>query len=48
MDTIGMITGGLAGLYYGYDDIPSEWINTLINKELIEGLCNQFVDGINS
>ena len=41
-DTIGMITGGLAGLYYGYDNIPSEWIETLINRELIERVCDKF------
>ncbi len=35
-DTIGAIAGGLAGIYYGYDSIPSEWINNLQNKELID------------
>ena len=28
-DTIGAITGGLAGAYYGYDAIPQRWIDTL-------------------
>ena len=28
-DTIGAITGGLAGAYYGYDAIPEEWIDKL-------------------
>ncbi len=35
-DTISAISGGLAGIYYGYDDIPSDWINNLQNKKLIE------------
>ena len=28
-DTIGAITGGLAGAYYGFDAIPRRWIETL-------------------
>ena len=28
-DTIGAITGGLAGAYYGYDAIPQRWIDAL-------------------
>lgn len=43
-DTIGAITGALAGLYYGYDSIPKEWIKDLQNKELINNLCDKFYD----
>lgn len=35
-DSTAAIAGGLAGLYYGYDSIPTEWIDALANKELIE------------
>lgn len=42
-DTIGAVTGGLAGIYYGLDSIPSEWINALKNRELIERICNGFM-----
>ena len=28
-DTIGAITGGLAGVLYGFKNIPSRWIETL-------------------
>ena len=35
-DTTGAITGGLAGFYYGFDDIPKEWISVLKAKELID------------
>ena len=31
-DTIGAITGGLAGSIFGYDGIPEEWINGLDQK----------------
>lgn len=43
-DTIGAITGGLAGLYYGYGAIPKEWIKDLKNKELINSICNRFYE----
>lgn len=32
-DTVGAIAGGLAGIIYGYDTIPSEWINVLARKD---------------
>ncbi len=34
-DTVAAITGGLAGLYYGYEEIPKEWLA----GECIEGMC---------
>ncbi|MEI0564053.1 ADP-ribosylglycohydrolase family protein [Brachyspira pulli] len=41
-DTTAAVTGGLAGLYYCVDNIPSKWIDTLINKELIINICSKF------
>ena len=35
-DTTAAVTGGLAGIIYGYDEIPSDWIDKLKNKNLIE------------
>lgn len=41
-DTVGTVTGGLAGLYYGLHAIPEDWISTLSHREDIETLCEQF------
>ena len=35
-DTVGAIAGGLAGLYYGYEGIPSDWVNVIQRKDWIE------------
>jgi len=40
-DTVGAVTGALAGLLYGYKSIPKEWINTLARKEDIEDLAER-------
>ena len=38
-DTVGAIAGGLAGLYYGYDSIPEDWLSAIKRREWIEGMC---------
>ena len=38
-DTVGAIAGGLAGLYYGYDSIPEEWLSAIKRREWIEEIC---------
>ncbi|WP_294233542.1 ADP-ribosylglycohydrolase family protein [uncultured Chryseobacterium sp.] len=43
-DTTGAITGGLAGIYYGFEAIPEEWIEVLARKEDIEKLCEKLND----
>lgn len=40
-DTTGAITGGLAGIYYGFEAIPEEWVEVLARKEDIEMLCKR-------
>ena len=40
-DTVGAVAGGLAGLYYGLDEIPEEWINLLPKKEWIIELAGK-------
>ena len=41
-DTTAAVTGGLAGLFYGFDAIPSEWVDRLARKESIEELAVKF------
>ena len=42
-DTTGCVTGGLAGLYYGLEAVPKEWIDALARKEDIGNLFDRFV-----
>ncbi|MBO9701792.1 MAG: ADP-ribosylglycohydrolase family protein [Sporocytophaga sp.] len=37
----GAITGGLAGLYYGYKSIPENWIEKLTKRKYIQDLANR-------
>lgn len=40
-DTTAAVTGGLAGIYYGVESIPIEWMNTIARKEDIIALANR-------
>lgn len=40
-DTVAAVAGGLAGLKYGYEGIPRDWVNEIARKEYVEDLCNQ-------
>ncbi|WP_223557864.1 ADP-ribosylglycohydrolase family protein [Chryseobacterium lathyri] len=40
-DTTGAITGGIAGIYYGFENIPEEWVSELVRKGDIEVLCEK-------
>jgi len=41
-DTVAAIAGGLAGLFYGYDGLPPEWIKAIHHRELVDTLIEQF------
>lgn len=43
-DTTGAITGSLAGLWYGLEAIPKEWVEDLRNKKLINQICERFFE----
>lgn len=47
-DTTAAVTGGLAGLYYGVENIPSEWIEQIARKDDIIALAAQLEQAISS
>jgi ADP-ribosyl-[dinitrogen reductase] hydrolase len=40
-DTTAAVTGGLAGLYYGYEAIPEKWRNEIKRSNDIKDLCDR-------
>jgi ADP-ribosylglycohydrolase len=40
-DTTAAVTGGLAGIYYGVENIPSEWVEQIARKQEIIDLSNR-------
>ncbi len=45
-DTTAAVTGGLAGLLYGFETIPKIWLNQLARKDDIQDLAERFADKI--
>lgn len=41
-DTIGAIVGSMAGIIYGYDAIPKDWLETLQKRKYLEEICHDF------
>lgn len=41
-DTVGALTGGLAGLIYNLDELPSEWVEKLALKTKIFNLLDEY------
>jgi len=41
-DTLAAITGSLAAILYGYENIPKEWINDLKNKDYLDEMIDRF------
>ena len=46
-DTVATVAGGLAGLWYGWNEIPVEWIAALSRKDEIDQLCTDFCNKLN-
>ena len=40
-DTTAAVAGGLAGIYYGIESIPKQWLDQLAAKEIIETCCSK-------
>jgi ADP-ribosylglycohydrolase len=47
-DTTGTVTGGIAAIAYGIDDVPDRWLTTLARKEDIINLASQLESKLNS
>ncbi len=45
-DTTGAVTGGLAGLCYGFDSIPENWLNQIAKKDEIESLAERLANSL--
>jgi ADP-ribosylglycohydrolase len=41
-DTIGAVAGALAGIFYGYNNIPKDMLGDLRKREYIEDICENF------
>lgn len=41
-DTTAAITGAVAGMFYGFDQLPEKWVKGLVKSEEINALANKF------
>ena len=46
-DTIGAVVGSMAGIIYGYDNIPTNWLDKLQKKEYLIELAKRFENAVN-
>lgn len=47
-DTIGALTGSLAGIIYGIDNIPNKWLNSLQKIDYLKLMYTSFVKTLNN
>lgn len=45
-DTVGAVTGGLAGTWYGYSAIPESWLKALARRDWMTDICSSFVNSL--
>ncbi|MFQ6974262.1 MAG: ADP-ribosylglycohydrolase family protein [Enterocloster aldenensis] len=45
-DTVGAVTGGLAGIYYGASGIPEAWLDVVARRGYIKELCGRMQEKI--
>ncbi|MFA9424587.1 MAG: ADP-ribosylglycohydrolase family protein, partial [Sedimentibacter sp.] len=46
-DTVAAVAGGLAGVVYGYEEIPSDWLQKIARREWIESICLKLQTNLN-
>lgn len=46
-NSLASIVGGIAGIFYGFNKIPVQWINCLARKKDILKICDNFVEKLN-
>lgn len=46
-DTVGACVGGLAGIYYGIENINQKWKDNILRYDYIIDMCNEFEEIIN-
>ena len=42
-DTVAAVAGGLAGIFYSVENIPSDWLEKLQNKNYLEDVAENFI-----
>ncbi|MET3881077.1 ADP-ribosylglycohydrolase family protein [Chitinophaga sp. OAE865] len=47
-DTTGAVAGAAAGLHYGFDQLPAQWIGQVVKSAEIGHLANRFMAAINT
>ncbi|MEH2143739.1 ADP-ribosylglycohydrolase family protein [Nostoc sp.] len=47
-DTTAAVTGGLAGIYYGVENIPQKWMNQIVRRQDIIYLAERFARAVYS
>lgn len=47
-DTIGALVGSLAGVIYGYNSVPTKWLEVLKKKDYITTLTEKYYNKLNS
>ena len=43
-DTTAAVAGGLAGIYYGYESIPKEWVDQIARKDDVKDLAKRLYE----
>lgn len=46
-DTIGSIVGSMAGIYYGFESIPFNWLDKLQRKDYLIDFVDRFEKSVN-